>query len=277
MENQPIKRYTKESGELPTYSYGTSPVIDEIDRLGEFGNFKYDSIVIDASTIVRNVISDHLTDPISIIRDNMNLELSNMISSITYAAKHSGMVNVTIIIYFTNYVRALPKEILKDKLNKLNNKVQSFVLSELTKDGKNKDIKVDGNTTIYQRMFRTGQIENDLKQTLSQLKNQRKLLMLSHMPYPYHIINSYPNLHVIYSHTAEIHDKSAFSKKVFKNPDMPFYHCTHMFFGDSIFVKGIGTLKQKKLAKKAAIDDSWNTHTQAYVKEELDKILKEVK
>jgi len=276
MPTKQPNKYSKEEGSIPIYSYGTTPVWDTISHYGEFNKFYYDVIIIDATTIIRNIASDHKDLPYYKLKPLINEELGALMQAIAFATKNSGMINVKIIIYLANYVRNIKEIYLKTKYGKLNSIVHGHTLQELKNPDKNRDMQLDDNTILQQRMIRHGNVIPELRMLAHNAGNRSKILLLSHMPYSYHLTGFYPDMHLIYSHTGEIHDRSVLPKKVFKHGDIPFYNSTHLFFGDSIFLKGIASNKQKKIAKQKAIDDSWITQQEAYVIFELEEILKNV-
>lgn len=264
-------KYTKDSGELPEHSFGTQPVLDMISLLGEKRLFNYDTIIINLTTLYRNVKSENKDTKTTEINKLINREINTLINYIKISTNLSKMINVNIIFYMANYTRNFPKEIIKEKLPKNTLIVDDYIktyISEL-KD----NVMVDNKVKVIFLPIRNGNVVETLKNKINNAGNMFKVLLLSHLPYEYHLTDIYKNMNIIYSHTGGIYDKAVLSEKVFKNDNIPFYTSTHYTLGDKEYLEGFASRKQKSIIKKLAEEEHWNTHSRNYVSERLQKIL----
>jgi len=76
-----------------------------------------------------------------------------------------------------------------------------------------------------------------------------QLWLVSHCPIDYFLIERFPYLDIMLSHTGKILNKADIPKKVFGDPTIPFNRITYKLFGDKDFVKPACRNRPKAIAK----------------------------
>ncbi|MCP4394429.1 MAG: hypothetical protein GY804_09230 [Alphaproteobacteria bacterium] len=271
-EKNPTK-YSRDSGEQPLYSYGTTSIIDTIFERAEDKNFPFDTILIDLSTVYRNIYSDNPRLNYDQIKPMMTAEISMLCKAIQEATIASNIYSVSVTFFLGNYINDFDKDIVKKRLPKQVQVIQDYIEYELPKLNKKRTIVSPNFEVLVTAINRN--VNTILHSHIGSMKNYHKVLVMSHMPYLMLLSNIVREFHIIYSHTGKIHSPIDLSKKVFKNELIPFNTPILTALGDNQYLKGRVTNKQKRKIRYYAEEEGWFSHSTPWMKQRIEEIIKE--
>lgn len=252
------------------FSYGTAPIIEAIRKLVLEKKSRYDTILINITTIIRNNIDRSLTT--NAIIKNIASELQEVKQDIAdMYSECSWVTNPTVVFYMTRYERVIPLKCLRPipKSQEKQLDVTNRIIKKLEKAKKGK-YRID-NVTFYEMM--TSPLawpHTNLVATVKQLENSNNVILVSGAPCDYHICHKFPKMRLIRSFVGSVVQPKDFGDIVFKRK-IPFTPETHALLGDKSHIKCLLPRKEKARLLNIAEQEHWTVKTSAFIRDSLKK------
>ena len=256
-----------------SYSMGTAPIIQTLLNTLHGRLNKYDTVLINFSTLVRNNCNKE--DTIKELTAKSKKEISDVMTTVIDHIKRSFRVkNPAIVGYIGTYEEYLPQQLLR--INPTNRLIYAVTKSLGEDIRRNKEFNtemIDG-VQITQAFIsgKRGPIHLGLKKVLENIHNNRRCLVISSYPLDYHLqsFKSFvPVFTVLNSYTGELVEGRKLSEKVFKNKSIPFNVYTHALLGDSKSFKGSVSRTEKKKLIQLANSEIWNLRSTEHIRRSL--------
>jgi hypothetical protein len=110
-----------------------------------------------------------------------------------------------------------------------------------------------------------------LFEEIKTIKNDHRVVMVSHHPVDYHIGHDVRSFRLVRSYTGEVIPYRGLSKSVFKTDLIPFNIYTHPVFGDKEDIKSRLSPTKKEILDEAERDE-WRYKTRDYIRERFFKL-----
>ena len=248
------------------YSYSTYPVFARC--ISAIPEFHIDTVLINVRTIVRNNFDKTKTRQ-ELIQKIIN-ELHTLIDDTISIFNDNKTFRPAIVLYYYDYRKAVNQEYVRpmDQMREYCHSMRDPILNILRREDK---FKIQNGVGISLLLLKNViPLYRALHNSLSNVKNNRRVLMISDMPLDYHLTETVPNLMIMESHTAKILRKTDLSKKIFKNYDgVPFNKSTHVLLGDKKLIKPALTIKDKRKLLALATDQKWMLRTRVFIKQSI--------
>ena len=174
-----------------------------------------------------------------------------------------------VLFYLTDPFKQVAKEWIRPQTSEAAIKLQT-VTQWFTRIVKSED-QESGNTSMHIRLADQMRVPSykGIADVLGKFaRYDVDVHLISHMPLDYHVTNYSGRKGFLYrSHTGEIVklDPATLGKTVFKEPDVPFYPCTHVLLGDKYLIKGCLPRKEKERFIELCKANHWNVRTNDYM------------
>jgi len=222
-------------------SYGTLGILNTLVKTAsDPDGIKRNVFLINMATVVRNCYDKS---------SNRNHILNNVSVDIQHLKQYINQYNpnqhVIIIIYYHPSLRkAIPDDARKaDTPSRLSQDELLDYIARTEHFSGNRLGEIQpksGNADEYCLYVSSGyayrQLYNILRTGLP-LRSMQRVWMLTHSPVDFFIAEKMPAIEVLESHTGRTFDRNGFSKKVFKDPSIPFNRVTLKLFGDKDLIK----------------------------------------
>lgn len=251
------------------YSIGTSAMVATILPLLASPKVPYDTILINLETIMRNVYHKDLTvDKLvsATIREYVDF-MSEIMGTI---GNNSSIKKMYVAMYIGDHIATLPyrsrkKEtpkriIFKKAVERIQKKRELFFRRVVD------NVDFHGFTLSTLRRVAT-----QIAWQVSKLVGSTKLLMISHIPLDFHVLQRHPNSAILESYTGRIIKYSPMNlgRKVFKLDNVPFTTYTHAILGDNVSVSLIKDHNMKKKILTLASEHNWKMASRETVNRDI--------
>ena len=248
------------------YCFNTYPVFEKC--ISVIPDKFIDTVMINVRTIVRNNFDKTLSRNV-LVSKIMN-ELYTLVSDIIAIFNYNKIFKPSIVLYYYDYRVTIPKDYIRS-LNQNSEycyNMRNPILKELIKIDKFR--MIDGVGVTLMLLRNVIPVYQALYNSLGNVKNNRRILMISGMPLDYHLVDKEPNLQILQSRTGKVFYKEDLSQLIFKNYDnIPFNKSTHVLLGDKKLLKPSLGLKDKRRLKELAIQEKWKLKTKLFIKESI--------
>lgn len=231
-------------------SYGSLGVVDCIvRRINDNPNIKKNVILINGLTIIRNCFNDHKEYSANKLMEAVALDFDKLKHAIEMYAGNQKMI---VVVYFhPNIYKLIPEQYQKSltDFRKMVYHVATLITnSDHLQPNIPKKMLDSDNITFYAVRVTGSFAYRVLSRLLHSLKGLApKIWMVSHQPVDFFLIEEFPHLEVILSHTGKILQRKDLSKKVFGDETIPFNRITYKLFGDKDLIKAVIRNRPKAL------------------------------
>ena len=276
------------SEQTSEYTMGTEGFMKAMEQVLLDRHDPADIVCLNLGTIIRNCVAHPSvveavqdekrrnieTDrPAKILLDVSVAEITKVVQTVIHMIAANGIVhNPYVITYAADYSRCVPKAFYRtpthgERVLTLGDHL--FRMKHMS--GSRKTAKVEGVTLIEHPVKDAFFPWRHLYEEVKDIKNDHRLVMVSHHPVDYHIGHNTRSFRLVRSHTGEIVSYKNLSKTVFKTELIPFNIYTHPAFGDKVDIQSkLSPLKKDILLE--AEKDEWRYKTRDYIKERFFKL-----
>lgn len=267
----------------PDFSYGTLAVYNRAYQMLA-GRDEIDTIFVNLDTIIRNVISQHITEESRLVK-NGDKKLSDAIEHIGKIAvqecgsflyelaallSRTSSVELRIFAYRYFYHFMIPEKYLRIKHDCLTLGVRDYVNKKL---GTEKPTYAKyNNVTLCDAYYEGSNLIRALENELKSIVNQHNVLMVSYHPIDYHIAPACNTWRVIKSFTGQVWTFDDLGTCVL-NCKLPYLRELHILLGDKTDLKPALRSKDREKLLALADSESWNLLPEDKLKETLRKHL----
>lgn len=267
---------------LYQYSYGTKPIHNQLYNL-LVGSDQYDTILINLSTICRNVISQYKQDKMKQVK-NKDIMMSEAITELSklaitevgellkdtaYLLTRDSPVPLAILTYQYDYEDMIPAKFLHTTKDEIHHGVMQ-ALAKTHKKGKL-------STTTYQKVILHDTYLNGnnlielLSQMIQSIPNQHNVIHITHHPIDYHVTPMCNRWISIKSYTGAIWKPDELGGHVFSQ-SLPYLKHLHILLGDKTDL--LHSLPNKEITKllQVARDESWYLLPEDKIEERLRQL-----
>lgn len=247
------------------YSFGTAMFLDGLERYVKAT--KANVIMINMLTLFRNLHSDNPDATADYIVNKGLEEVGLLLQEISGIMSANGVENQKACVYLFHYFKRIPKEYQRPPTKSREFLIKCTVNALRKMDQMQKHSKVDNIDVTILLRSNAGSGTKDLSTYTHSLQRREQVMMLSHVPLDYHAYKAFKNFVLIYSNTgASVNPrKTNLGTKVYGKSVIPFNKVTHICFGDKDFIKGILTIKQRRMMIDDATKEKWWSKTSDYV------------
>lgn len=267
------------------FSLGTTPTITAIEKLITTRTDPVDTVAFNASTIVRNCMSNqdvqdavkydntHNTKsdkPAKLVIEAFNKEMFTIVNTLDRLFQQAGIINPTIIVYHGEYKKLIPKDLYREpSVSKYNQILAEERLSKTVVGSVLKTTKLSV-TTLYNLPTCTSRLPYlYLDDCIRRLRNYHNTAMVTHHYIDCHLGKFCKVFNLVRSFTGDIVPYKNIHNVVFGNNIIPFNVYTHALLGDKEDFKSSLSKKEIDKLKEIAKRDSWILKTSEYIKDAL--------
>lgn len=271
--SQPAQKISTATGELVpdygNYSFGTGPAIQAIQKELLNNNSKYDTVLVNIATLIRNRVEKEL--PTSQLLEMLDLEVKDLISDLVSVlqSKANGQCEPLVLLYLYDYSKMIPKENQKETHAKTSEVISALTSRIFKLISSNNTIRNGVRVLIVVTNDQTIPSYKHLSRMIYNQRNAHHILMVSHYPLDYHMARKLPVFSLVNSHTGTLVPANKLGEKVFDNPFLPFNTYTHALLGDKPLIKNSLDRASKKSLIGIAEMDRWSVKTADYIKDKL--------
>ena len=267
---------------LNKYSYGTIPLYNQLYNL-LVGHDDYDTILINLSTICRNVVSQYkpeqlklvksqtikMSDAIETLSKMVLSEVQTFLSDAAHILSRQSPVPLAILTYQYDYEDMIPAKFLhatKDEVHHgtMARLAQTHVKGKLSQARYQK-------VNLYDTYLNGNNVIDLLNGMIQAVPNQHNVLHISHHPIDYHIAPLCNRWTSVKSYTGAIWERDNLGQMVFQQ-NLPYLKHLHILLGDKTDL--IHTLPKKDRDKliQIAQDESWYLLPEDKIEERLHQL-----
>lgn len=243
------------------FSMGTGLALDGLEQLLRFSVAEMPAVMcVNIGTLIRNHIS-HVAD---IAPANMYVKVSTEIQALTSDVlsmmRFANIQNPAVYFYWHGYTASIPQALIR-KPSKAREQVNNAIGHIAAYRGSLSDVVKTLGRSVSLNITNggVGQLPHKvIMRDIIRLTTDKRLMMLSHCPLDYHVINRRVTLRILESYTGKIGGKRRISEKLFNHTNIPFCGITHQLLGDKEQLKSPLSRKESKLLKDTAIADNWS-------------------
>ena len=230
-----------------TLDLGSQPVSETIQNILLSPNCDIDTILINASTICRNVCSTVYStelkkdmvakNTLEAVADNVMRTLQILVSNIEadFACMPTTPVVRYIRVYIADYSTIIPSTYYRFPTDQFVARVEQIVRDRIkySQNG-------HGSWKLnFAQLYFESKIPPyiHLQEDILSAENLHNVLMVSHHPIDYHLHSNMNKWILVSSFTGAKHTAEALSEMVFNKPLLPFNQSTHILFGDKVDMK----------------------------------------
>jgi hypothetical protein len=218
-------------------SYGTLGIINTFAlRANDNPNQKRNILLVNGETIIRNAC--HVSNT-----EKQNLEaISNdlLYLRMYYESYLSG--ESAIVVYFHPLINSNIPEHAQRKETDTRKLIRHLAIMVTRADqlepNKPKIVAKGDNIKVYGLVVLGMFAYRQLASIIANINlERRKVWLVSHCPFDFFLLDAFPDVEIISSHTGAVITKKDLPRKVFKDENIPFNRATYRVFGDKDFVK----------------------------------------
>ena len=257
-----------ELNEDSVYSFGTYPVFEKL--ITAIPAMKIDTVLINIYTLVRNNHNKEITLGTTV--SNVIRSMEELVQDLVIIFNTHNIFRPSIVFYYYDYRKAIPNDQLRplDKSRTFCKNVFDMLRPRLIQ--KPKQQVLDGVTITLLMLQHVVPVYKALYNSLSNVKNHRKVLLFSHVALDYHLLEKDKKINIIESYTGRLTDNLRLSDKIFKNYEkVPFTRETHVLLGDKELIKPSLGIKLKRQLLALAIEEKWRLKTRMFIKDSVEK------
>lgn len=226
---------------------------------------KADNILINLATLVRNRMrKDALSDTVraEAMQDAVNLARA--------VSQSVGLPRAMLLFYLTDYHAVAPKALIREPTEAKATYYTALgaMRQELVR---HKPAPVQMNNVIvhWEYIHPQAQSYRSLADYVLRQKNTHAVVMLSHVPCDYHVLERVPYFALIRSFTGELCTHLELGRVVFDHPEMPFNVYTHSVLGDKETFKSSLSIAERRAMFELAEQEQWLHHTAQFVRDRM--------
>ena len=267
---------------LNKYSFGTIPLYNQLYKL-LVDHDDYDTILINLSTICRNVTSQNKAEYLKRVK-NQDIKMSDAIEALSkmvlaevqtflvdaaHLLSRSSPVPLAILTYQYDYADMIPTKFLHATKDEVHHGTMAR-LSKTHVKGKLSQAKYQ-KVNLYDTYLNGNNVIDLLDGMIHSVPNQHNVIHISHHPIDYHVAMRCNRWTSVKSYTGAIWNRDELGLHVFQK-NLPYLHHLHILLGDKTDL--IHSLPNKEIEKLSQIaqDESWYLLPEDKIEERLRQL-----